>query len=217
MLRRGPGRPAPDRVPWRLVHLPGPGPARPGGRLVRTPAGPFGGPRGHQWGRQVHRRESAAPLHRARHRPHRGQRPSPARGYPVAGWRASLAWVSQRPHLFDGSIADNIRLARPGASDDAVAKAVASANATEFIERLPRGLDTPVGEAGARMSGGQRQRIAIARAFLRDAPVVVLDEATSHQDEASDSPSRTPSTVSSPAGPCWSSPTGCASRNVPTG
>lgn len=105
---------------------------------------------------------------------------------PIAAWRASLAWVSQRPHLFDGSIADNIRLARPEASDDAIAEAAAAANATEFIDRLPRGLETPVGEAGARLSGGQRQRIAIARAFLRDAPLLVLDEATSYQDEASE-------------------------------
>jgi len=101
-------------------------------------------------------------------------------------WRGSLAWVPQRPHLFEGTIADNIRLARPGADDAAVAAAVQAANAADFIERLPTGLGTPVGEAGARFSGGQRQRLAIARAFLRDAPVVILDEATSHQDEASE-------------------------------
>ena len=101
-------------------------------------------------------------------------------------WRASVAWVPQRPHLFEGTIADNIRLARPGADDAAVATAVRAANAADFIERLPAGLETPVGEAGARFSGGQRQRLAIARAFLRDAPVVILDEATSHQDEASE-------------------------------
>ncbi len=103
-----------------------------------------------------------------------------------AAWRASVAWVPQRPHLFDGSVADNIRLARPGATEAEVAAAALAANATEFIERLPQGLDTPVGEAGARFSGGQRQRIAIARAYLRDAPVLILDEATSHQDEASE-------------------------------
>jgi len=101
-------------------------------------------------------------------------------------WRASLAWVPQRPHLFHGSIADNVRLARPGATDAAVADAVAAANASEFVERLPRGLETQVGDAGARLSGGQRQRIAIARAFLRDAPLLLLDEATSYQDEASE-------------------------------
>ncbi len=101
-------------------------------------------------------------------------------------WRASLAWVPQRPHLFAGSVAENIRLARPEADDDAVARAARSANAADFIERLPAGYETPVGEAGARLSGGQRQRIAIARAFLRDAPVLVLDEPTSYQDEASE-------------------------------
>ena len=110
----------------------------------------------------------------------------PLEAYRRAAWRAAVAWVPQRPHLFDGSVADNIRLARPGASDEAVAAAARAANADEFIERLPRGLETPVGEAGARLSGGQRQRLAIARAYLRDAPVLILDEATSHQDEASE-------------------------------
>jgi ATP-binding cassette subfamily C protein CydD len=101
-------------------------------------------------------------------------------------WRASLAWVPQRPHLFAGSVAENIRLARPEAGDDAIARAARAANAADFIERLSAGYETPVGEAGARLSGGQRQRIAIARAFLRDAPVLVLDEPTSYQDEASE-------------------------------
>ncbi len=107
-------------------------------------------------------------------------------GLAVATWRASLAWVPQRPHLFDGTVADNIRMARPDALDDAVMAAAEAANAAEFIGRLPGGYDTPVGEAGTRLSGGQRQRLAIARAFLRDAPVLLLDEATSHQDEASE-------------------------------
>ena len=105
---------------------------------------------------------------------------------PVAAWRASLAWVPQRPHLFTGSIADNIRLARPEASDEAVVEAARAADAAAFISRLPLGYETAVGEAGVRLSGGQRQRIAIARAFLRDAPLLVLDEATSYQDEASE-------------------------------
>jgi ATP-binding cassette subfamily C protein CydD len=104
----------------------------------------------------------------------------------IDAWRASLAWVPQRPHLFSGSVADNIRLARPGASDAAVVEAARSANAADFIDRLPDGYATPVGEAGSRLSGGQRQRIAIARAFLRDAPLLVLDESTSYQDETSE-------------------------------
>ncbi len=112
-------------------------------------------------------------------------------GRPLAGlglheWRASLAWVPQRPHLFEGSVIDNIRLARPGASDDEALAAARAANASEFIDQLPNGFDTPVGEAGARLSGGQRQRLAIARAFLRDAPVLILDEVTSYQDEGSE-------------------------------
>jgi ABC-type multidrug transport system fused ATPase/permease subunit len=105
---------------------------------------------------------------------------------PVAAWRASLAWVPQRPHLFTGSVAHNIRLARPGADDAAVEAAARAANAAEFIARLPHGYDSEVGESGSRLSGGQRQRIAIARAFLRDAPLLVLDEPTSYQDEASE-------------------------------
>jgi thiol reductant ABC exporter CydD subunit len=104
----------------------------------------------------------------------------------LSAWRASVAWVPQRPHLFHGTLADNIRMARPDASDAAMLEAVSAANAVEFIERLPDGYETQVGEAGARLSGGQRQRLAIARAFLRDAPLLVLDEATSHQDEASE-------------------------------
>jgi thiol reductant ABC exporter CydD subunit len=101
-------------------------------------------------------------------------------------WRASLAWVPQRPHLFAGSVTDNIRMARPGADDAAIEAAARAANAADFIASLPRGYDTPLGEGGTRLSGGQRQRIAIARAFLRDAPLLLLDEATSHQDEASE-------------------------------
>jgi len=77
---------------------------------------------------------------------------------------------------------DNIRIARPEATDEELAQAIQRAALDDFIAGLPDGLDTPVGERGMRLSGGQRQRVAIARAFLKDAPVLILDEATSHLD-----------------------------------
>lgn len=97
-------------------------------------------------------------------------------------WRARVAWVSQSPYLFNASIADNIRLARPDAPLDAVIYAAQQAAAHEFITCLPDGYATSCGERGLRLSGGQAQRIAIARAFLKDAPLVILDEATAHLD-----------------------------------
>ena len=103
-----------------------------------------------------------------------------------AMWRGQVAWVPQLPHLFHGTVADNIRLARPEAGMDAVIAAARAAHADAFIEALPRGYDTPLGEQGARLSGGQRQRLAIARAFLKDAPVLILDEATASLDARSE-------------------------------
>jgi ATP-binding cassette subfamily C protein CydD len=101
-------------------------------------------------------------------------------------WRARLAWLPQNPRLFQGSVLDNIRLGAPDADMDAVRQAAERARAAEFIERLPRGYDTPIGERGAGLSGGQIQRIALARAFVRDARLVVLDEATASLDPASE-------------------------------
>ncbi len=100
--------------------------------------------------------------------------------------RSQIAYVPQEPLLFHRSIADNIAYGRPGATLDEVREAAAKANATEFIERLPEGFETLVGERGVKLSGGQRQRIAIARAILMDAPILVLDEATSALDSESE-------------------------------
>jgi ATP-binding cassette, subfamily C, bacterial CydD len=98
-------------------------------------------------------------------------------------WRRQIAWVPQDPHLFAGSIADNIRLADPGASDDAVLRAARLAGLGDVISTLPAGLATPIGERGRSLSSGQRQRVAIARAFLKDAPLLLLDEPAAHLDE----------------------------------
>lgn len=96
--------------------------------------------------------------------------------------RRHIAIVAQDPVIFSGSIADNIRYGRPDATDDDVRRAAEAAAAAEFVERLPQGFDTLVGERGVTLSGGQRQRLAIARAILRDAPLLLLDEATSALD-----------------------------------
>ncbi|MDQ2789759.1 MAG: ATP-binding cassette domain-containing protein, partial [Actinomycetota bacterium] len=96
--------------------------------------------------------------------------------------REQIAVVSQDTYLFYGSLADNLRLARPDATDDELVEAARAANAHAFIAALPAGYDTLVGERGLTLSGGQRQRIAIARALLKNAPIMVLDEATSSID-----------------------------------
>jgi len=100
----------------------------------------------------------------------------------VDAWRRQIAWVPQHPVLMSGTVAANIGLGRAGASRAAIAEAAALAGADGFIGELPEGYDTPLGERGLRLSAGQRQRIAIARAFLRDAPLLLLDEPTAHLD-----------------------------------
>ena len=105
---------------------------------------------------------------------------------PVEMWRESLALVPQRPHLFYGSVLENISLARPEASREEVERAAELAGVTEFVRRLPRGYEAQIGERGSRLSGGEAQRVAIARAFLKDAPVLVMDEPTSSLDPESE-------------------------------
>jgi ABC-type transport system involved in cytochrome bd biosynthesis fused ATPase/permease subunit len=97
-------------------------------------------------------------------------------------WRARLAWVPQRPHLFKASIAQNVRLGRSGASTDEVWAAISAAGLTDVVRNLPDGLDTLLGDRGSGLSAGERQRVALARAFLRDAPLLLLDEPTAGAD-----------------------------------
>lgn len=100
--------------------------------------------------------------------------------------RAQIAYVPQMPMLFNASVADNIRVGKADATDAEIQAAAEQANALEFVESLPNGFDTVLSERGNSLSGGQRQRIAIARAFLKDAPILILDEATSALDNQSD-------------------------------
>ena len=100
--------------------------------------------------------------------------------------RRQVAYVPQEALLFHRSICENISYGRPDATDEQIRLAAAQANALEFIDRLPHGMDTMVGERGVKLSGGQRQRVAIARAILADCPILVLDEATSALDSESE-------------------------------
>jgi ATP-binding cassette, subfamily C, bacterial CydD len=106
-------------------------------------------------------------------------------GCDTASWRAQVAWAPQDPTLFRGTVADNIRLGDPDASDERVDDAARLAGAQAFVARLPLVYETPLGEGGRRLSAGERQRIGLARAFLRDAPLLILDEPTANLDPAS--------------------------------
>ena len=95
---------------------------------------------------------------------------------------ADYSMVFQDVTLFDDTVMENIRLGKHGASDEEVRAAAAAANCDEFVDKLPQGYNTPIEENGVRLSGGERQRISIARALLKDAPIVLLDEATASLD-----------------------------------
>ncbi len=110
-------------------------------------------------------------------------------GVPLAdldpdAWRARVAYVPERPWLLPGTVADNVRLGRPGATDAEVEEALARARVLDVVRRLPRGLHTPLGEDAARLSGGERLRLALARAYVKDAALLVLDEPTGQLDPA---------------------------------
>lgn len=106
----------------------------------------------------------------------------PQTEFSLSQLRRSISYVAQDTFLFSGTVRDNVALGRPEASEEEIIEALQRAGAMEFVEKLPQGLDTPVGDNGAKLSGGQRQRIAIARGLLKDAPFLILDEATSALD-----------------------------------
>ncbi|MFE0028574.1 ABC transporter ATP-binding protein [Amycolatopsis sp. NPDC059021] len=108
------------------------------------------------------------------------------REFPLAELRSLVGVVAQDTYLFHGTVRENLLLAKPGATDEEIDRAVTAAQAADFIARLPHGFETIVGERGLKLSGGERQRIAIARALLKDAPVLVLDEPTSSIDAANE-------------------------------
>ena len=104
------------------------------------------------------------------------------RSLSLRDWRRQIAWVPQRPYLVRGTIGDNLLLGNPDAGSPALSRSIELSGLSGLVERLPGGLDTPVGEGGITLSAGERQRIALGRAILRDVPLVLLDEPTAHLD-----------------------------------
>ncbi|NTU58070.1 MAG: thiol reductant ABC exporter subunit CydD [Chlorobiaceae bacterium] len=106
----------------------------------------------------------------------------PVANYCQAAWYRNIAWVPQHPFLFNATIRDNLLMARPEATYEEIETALRQAGLVEMVSSLPDGLETMIGEQGARLSGGEAQRLSLARAFLKDAPILLLDEPTSHTD-----------------------------------
>ena len=107
---------------------------------------------------------------------------NPIHDIPLEDWHRQISWVPQHPYLFNATLRENILLARPEASAEEMERALKKTGLTSFVMTLPDGLETMIGEEGARLSGGEAQRVALARAFLKNAPLLVLDEPTSHTD-----------------------------------
>lgn len=110
----------------------------------------------------------------------------PLDSIPIDVWRRNIAWVPQKPVLFQGSLAENIALGKPEATRDVIVAASSLAHLDNFVKQLPDGYETDIGEFGARLSGGEMQRVALARAFLLDAPILVFDEPSAHLDPQSE-------------------------------
>ena len=107
---------------------------------------------------------------------------NPIHSIPIEAWHKQISWVPQHPYLFNATLRENILLAKPEASAEEIESALKKTGLTTFVSTLPNGLETLIGEEGARLSGGEAQRVALARAFLKNAPLLVLDEPTSHTD-----------------------------------
>ena len=107
---------------------------------------------------------------------------NPIHSIPIEAWHKQISWVPQHPYLFNATLRENILLAKPEASAEEIESALKKTGLTTFVSTLPNGLETMIGEEGARLSGGEAQRVALARAFLKNAPLLVLDEPTSHTD-----------------------------------